>query len=139
MNKLLILLILTSACTASELAVMRNAADRNNCRGDNFKLLRAIRRAENGRKGIELGILAPKALALIAKHPERSLDIQAGWASATIMNQHKRSGIKAVNDKFIESLGRRYCPVNCDNDNGTNKFWTKNVKFFFYKFKGGQQ
>ena len=29
---------------------------------------------------------------------------------------------------FIEFLGSRYCPVNCDNDNGTNKYWVGNVK-----------
>jgi len=31
---------------------------------------------------------------------------------------------------FIVFLGDRYCPVNCSNDNGTNKYWIKNVKFF---------
>lgn len=31
---------------------------------------------------------------------------------------------------FIEFLGNRYCPVGCDNDNGTNKYWLKNVRWF---------
>jgi hypothetical protein len=31
---------------------------------------------------------------------------------------------------FIAFLGSRYCPVGCDNDNGTNKNWIKNVKYF---------
>jgi hypothetical protein len=37
---------------------------------------------------------------------------------------------------FIVFLGSRYCPVNCDNDNGTNKYWVKNVKYFL--LKGGK-
>lgn len=28
---------------------------------------------------------------------------------------------------FIVFLGSRYCPVGCENDNGTNKYWVKNV------------
>ena len=36
---------------------------------------------------------------------------------------------------FISYLGARYCPVGCDNDNGTNQFWVKNVKFYL---KGGE-
>jgi hypothetical protein len=31
---------------------------------------------------------------------------------------------------FIDFLGARYCPVGCKNDNGTNKFWTRNVRYF---------
>jgi len=31
---------------------------------------------------------------------------------------------------FIEFLGSRYCPVNCENDNGTNKYWVRNVHYF---------
>jgi hypothetical protein len=31
---------------------------------------------------------------------------------------------------FIEFLGSRYCPIGCDNDNGTNKYWIRNVKYF---------
>lgn len=34
---------------------------------------------------------------------------------------------------FISFLGSRYCPVGCDNDVGTNKYWIKNVKYFYYK------
>lgn len=31
---------------------------------------------------------------------------------------------------FVSFLGSRYCPVNCENDNGTNKFWISNVRYF---------
>lgn len=31
---------------------------------------------------------------------------------------------------FISFLGKTYCPVGCNNDNGTNGFWIKNVNYF---------
>ena len=34
---------------------------------------------------------------------------------------------------FISFLGSRYCPVGCDNDNGTNKYWVRNVTYFYNK------
>ena len=127
---------LQAADLTKEKPTIRKAALRNNCKGDNLILLYAIRLAENGRKGLEFGILHPKAQKAIRNEPTRSLDIQAGWCACTIVNQHKRSKIKQVNNAFIESLGNRYCPIGCDNDNGTNKHWIKNVKFWFYKLKG---
>ena len=33
--------------------------------------------------------------------------------------------------KVIPEMGRVYCPVNCSNDNGTNKFWVKNVSYLY--------
>lgn len=30
----------------------------------------------------------------------------------------------------IDCLARRYAPINSDTDNGTNKFWKNNVKWF---------
>ena len=36
---------------------------------------------------------------------------------------------------FIEYLAKRYAPVGCKNDNGTNKFWAQNVKYFMGKKK----
>lgn len=29
---------------------------------------------------------------------------------------------------YIQFLGDRYCPVGAGNDNGTNRFWEKNVR-----------
>jgi len=31
---------------------------------------------------------------------------------------------------FLEFLSKRYAPINCDTDNGTNKFWLKNVRWY---------
>jgi hypothetical protein len=36
---------------------------------------------------------------------------------------------------FITYLGKRYCPIGCDNDNGTNQYWIKNVKFWYEKLR----
>jgi hypothetical protein len=34
---------------------------------------------------------------------------------------------------LIEFISRRYCPINAPDDNGTNKYWSKNVKYFLSK------
>mgnify|MGYP001608057802 CR=1 FL=1 len=34
---------------------------------------------------------------------------------------------------FIEFISRRYCPINAPDDNGTNRFWARNVKYFLAK------
>ena len=132
MRTAIILLLLSNVVAGANLKretpVIRIAAERNGIsyKSDDWYLLCAIRMAENGREGLEFGIMDKRA---------DNLDKQAGWASATIINQHKRSGIKAVNAKFIDSLGNRYCPVGCDNDNGTNKFWKKNVTYWFKELR----
>ncbi len=36
---------------------------------------------------------------------------------------------------FITFLGLTYCPVGCENDNGTNRFWVKNVKRIYARIK----
>lgn len=37
---------------------------------------------------------------------------------------------------FIEFLGSRYCPVGCDTDNGTNKYWVRNVNSILRRNNG---
>jgi len=51
----------------------------------------------------------------------------------TIRNHKKRHASHNCGLDFISCLGSRYCPINCDNDLGTNKFWIKNVKYFLRK------
>ena len=108
-----------------ELSTIKAAAMRNNCHGEDFTLLLAIRKAENGGSGKEFGIKHPKAW-------DTSLDVQAGWAAATIMQHHKRYPKLQGND-FIISLADRYCPV-LDDPTG-NKNWKKNVIFYFNEMK----
>jgi hypothetical protein len=131
--KHLTLLLLTlpalGADLPKEIPVIRAAAERNGIKfgSDDWFLLLAIRRAENGKPGREFGILSKTA---------RTLDAQAANCACTIRNQHRRSGLAKVDDKYIQSLAGRYCPVGCDNDNGTNRFWIKNVTYYYKLLKG---
>ena len=106
----------------------RAAAERNNCRGDDFIILLAIRKAENGRAGCEFGIKHPKAW-------DTTLDKQAGWAAATVVKNRTRwydSGACHEVD-FITFLADRYCPKSADPEG--NKHWKKNVLYWFRKLK----
>lgn len=104
-----------------EFPAIEKAAIRNNCLGDDFILLLAIRLSENGAKGLEFGVMNPRA---------NNLDKQAGWAAATIMKHHKRFGSDNVTFEFVHNLQHRYCP---DYDGG--KEWLKNVWFWFGRLK----
>ncbi len=109
----------------TEQAIIRKAAERNKCRGDDYLILLAIRKAENGKRR-EFGVMNPKA---------NNLDRQAGWAAATIMNQRKRTpGLCDID--FISALADRYCPPSCDP--AGNRNWKKNVWYWFVKYKGQQ-
>ena len=51
----------------------------------------------------------------------------------SVINGRKR-WIKAGKPcDLIEYISRRYCPINAPDDNGTNKYWVKNVKYFLNK------
>jgi hypothetical protein len=112
----------------AELPTIRKAAERNGIHhgSDDWYLLLAIRKHENGRAGCEFGIKDPRAW-------ETNLDTQAGWASATINGQHKRFGIDEVIPEFINSLANRYCPVI--SDPAGNENWKRNVLYWFNAFK----
>ncbi len=49
----------------------------------------------------------------------------------TIRNNKIRFYNQDKYDDFYEFLGSRYCPVGCDNDTGSNKYWVKNVRYFY--------
>jgi hypothetical protein len=114
----------------AELPTIRKAAERNGIKygSDDWYLLLAIRKAENGRDGCEFGVTHPRAW-------DTNLDTQAGWAAATIVKHHKRYGSDEVTLEFILSLADRYCPASCDPDG--NKNWKRNVNFWFDKFQKG--
>jgi len=52
----------------------------------------------------------------------------------TIQSAKKRFTKQTKEKDFIHFLSLTYCPVGCNNDNGTNKYWERNVKYFL---KGG--
>jgi len=116
-----------------EFDTIMEAAKANGCtRPELICILFAIRTAENGRKGIEFGVLHPRAV-----DQPNSLRVQAGWCAATISKNYKRwiestqnppNAILKPYSDFITFLGNRYCPVGADNDpNGLNKHWIPNV------------
>ncbi len=54
----------------------------------------------------------------------------------TVRNNRKRFAQQTKYTDFIEFLGSRYCPIGADNDNGTNRFWERNVKYWLAKGEG---
>src|SRR4030042_2510908 len=51
----------------------------------------------------------------------------------TIKSARKRFAKQIKEKDFIHFLSLTYCPIGCENDNGTNKYWVKNVKYFLNK------
>jgi len=109
-----------------EFDTIMEAAKANNCytKSELICVLFAIRTAENGREGIEFGVLHPRAV-----DQPNSLRVQAGWCAATVSKNYKRWIESGEDNAFVTFLGNRYCPVGADNDpNGLNKHWISNVR-----------
>ena len=53
----------------------------------------------------------------------------------TIRNNRVRWQKAGAKGDYLEFLANRYCPVNCENDNGSNKFWLRNVRHFLNRTK----
>jgi hypothetical protein len=115
----------------NELPTIQAAAVRNGIEvgSEDWKILLAIRKAENGKDGRQFGILHPKALKQIAAEPSRSLDIQAGWCAATIVKNRARWDGRG---DFIEYLGSRYCPADA---HPLNRNWVRVVKYWLDRQK----
>jgi len=112
----------------AEIPIIRKAAERNGIKfgSDNWFILLAIRKAENGGNGKEFGIKHPRAW-------NTSLDTQAGWAAATIIKNRVRWSDAGKQNDFINFLADRYCPKECDLVGNLN--WKKNVHFWFRQFQ----
>jgi len=99
------------------------AAMRNGCTQDDYVLLLAVRKAENGRQGCEFGVKHPDAW-------ETNLDTQAGWAAATVVKNRLRFNLTTENtestEEFINYLADRYCPGSVDRRGNEN--FKRNVK-----------
>ncbi|MBW8035699.1 MAG: hypothetical protein FVQ79_08740 [Planctomycetes bacterium] len=117
-----------------EFETIARAAIRNKCFGDNFYILLAIRKAKDGRAGREFGILHWKCLREMRKRPGETLDIQAGWAAATIVKNRARWQRKGEPGGFIGFLADRYCPKKTDPAGNAN--WRVNVTYFTAKIRG---
>jgi len=113
----------------AELPTIRRAANRNKCFGDDFIILLAIRKAENGRAGRQFGVMHPAAL-------DTDLDTQAGWAAATIVKNRVRWAMSGGPD-FIDFLADRYCPAEIDPEGNVN--WKINVRYWYEKLKNNKR
>jgi len=112
---------------ANEFKEAIEANIRPECRELLSPIVASIRYSENGGKGKEYGILHPRV-----KPTYRS---QAGWCSATVQKNFDRWINKGAKGSFIDFLGARYCPIGADNDpDGLNKYWIRNVRFYYLKF-----
>lgn len=118
-----------------EIDVIAEAAATNGvATAADWRILLAIRLAENGRDGRQFGVLHPRAV-------DTDLRTQAGWAAATIAANRRRFAeiknqnekIKDVDVEFIEFLAQRYCPAACDPEGHEN--WKRNVTWFYNRFK----
>jgi len=105
-----------------EVEILFNAANRNKLTVEQAVILFAIRKAENGPKNKELGIMNKKA---------NTFDLQAGWCSSTIKKNYDRWISAGKQESYIEFLGSKYCPVGADNDpSGLNNNWIPNVEYW---------
>ena len=109
----------------NEFDIIKVAADRNGCTGDLFLILLAIRKAEGGSRGLEFGVMHPKA-------KYTNLDTQAGWAAATVVKNYQRWLNAGKPNEFIVFLGNKYCPPDA---HPLNRHWVKNVKHWYKTFK----
>lgn len=120
--------------SAAELVIIRKAAVRNKCFGDDFLILLAIRMTENGRPGLEFGVMHWRCRQIMARRPGETMDIQAGWAAATIVKTRVRWNVKGRPDGFIRFLADRYCPASVDP--AGNEYWKINVTYWTAKLRG---
>ena len=102
-----------------ELSIIQKAAERNDCYGDDFLILLAIRKAENGRDKLAFGIMNEKA---------DTFDKQAGWCAATIVKNRGRWELAGRPESFVGYLSKRYCPLNY-------LVWKRNVEYWIERFK----
>jgi len=120
-----------------EVKIITAAAKRNNLKGSLYPVLYAIRKAENGDKRRELGIIHPRCEVEMDKRPNETLDIQAGWAAATVQKSYDRWIEAGSKGRYIEYLAHRFCPVGAANDpDGLNKNWIGNVTHWAEKIRG---
>ena len=100
--------------------VLRQVAAEYRLTSHQTKLLLTIRKIENGRPGLEMGVGDG-----IPDHPARryagsfweSLRLQARWAAGTIKKRYEGN---------LTKFGQRYCPANW-------KVWTRNATHYMTK------
>ena len=84
--------------------VLERIAESYNLTPKQYRLLQAIRIAENGRAGREFGVLHPKAI-------DTDFETQARWAAGTIAKRYDGNL-----NKFVD----RWCPAEVDAEGNKN-------------------
>lgn len=103
-----------------------------------YALMLAVRKQENGREGLEFGVMAAKGT---------DLEEQARWAVVTFLKNIERweRAVREGNWKpkypsreldYIAYLGNRWAPVGASNDPaGLNQYWIPNVQRLYLLYK----
>lgn len=102
------------------LFLVPSEAKANECPYSNEQIANAIYLAEGGAKTSHpYGILA---------HYKHTTPRQA---CLNTINSARKRFVKQNKEKdFVHFISLTYCPINCENDNGTNRFWYANVTMF---------
>ena len=107
----------TRAVPDREIRILCRVAEEYGLSDSELKLLLTIRRIENGRPGLELGVGSnyPKHPARrFARNPERSLRVQACWAAGTIQSRYSGD---------LDAFARIYCPPGWQHWAGMARYW----------------
>jgi hypothetical protein len=96
-------------------AILSEVAQEYRLTPDQRRLLFAIRLAENGGPGREMGVLTPGAMRYRGDHT-KSLRLQAKWAAGTIQKRYTGD---------LEAFAQRWCPVE---SHPRNRHWRGNVE-----------
>ena len=100
-----------------EVRILCGVAEEYGLSAGGLKLLLTIRRIENGRPGLELGVGSnhPRHPARrFARNPDRSLRVQARWAAGTIR-------LRYTGD--IDAFAMNYCPPQWQHWAGMARYW----------------
>lgn len=102
-------------------AILSRVATEYKLTTEERKLLFAIRLAENGPAGVEMGVLIPAAQRYKGNHA-KSLELQARYAAGTIDKRYTGD---------LEAFSKIWCPVGAPNDkHNKNVNWLPNVRRF---------
>ena len=116
-----------NAAALDEPALIAQVAAEYKLAPDEAKLLRVIRRIENGRQGREFGVLTPAAMRYENGDATLSFLTQARWAAGTIKKRYNGD---------LEAFAARWCPIGAENDpTGLNKNWLRNARYYMENSK----
>jgi len=105
---------------ATEVRILAEVGREYGLTGDRLRLLFAIRKIENGRPGVEMGVgsdFPGHRSRRYAGNFAKSLHVQAQWAAGTISKRYTGD---------LTAFAQRYCPPNWKN-------WTRMARFWMYK------